>query len=482
MAEPLEVRGFRPTDHKLLIAASALVCWIGLTAACQLVFPDGLQGIYIGLAIAFAIGSFALVRRPYVILLMLLIYLASPAPIILDLPFSAAAAAIMIANCALGAAMTGAMRRPPFLGWMAWTIMGAIAVCMVGYSVLQGNQLQYVVGDLYQLLEFGALFFLTSVVVRSPEQWRLAVYALVGSVVATCMVQFSDALLGADYLPHLAQAGVDVPRTINMNAPIAFMVLLALLVVSSRRRKFLLFWILAVAGNLLLGFTRGVWLATFFSAVFFLFLQERKTRRKMIASALAATLLVSMAAFTGLVITSTNILQVVQQRVLYSVTQFESASDEEELAGRRIIEFLLVGSQVGKHPFIGHGLGSTYEIAGDAVLEGPKGATVDHHYIHNLYLMIAFRLGIPALLVFLWMLWRYLRRAHRVWKSAKLPRNDSAVTAALISVVFGEIFLSFTSPTLFNHPTAAIIGAIMALTLLVSRITPGTLQTAQSSN
>src|SRR5262249_47573322 len=149
---------------------------------------------------------------------------------------------------------------------------------------------------------------------------------------------------------------------------------------------------------------------------------------------------------------------------------FESASDEEQLAGRRIIEFFLIGTQVAKHPWIGHGLGSTYEIAGDVVLEGPRGVTVEHHYIHDLYLMIAFRFGIPTLLLFLVTVSKYLGRVLRSRKACPLTPVDSALMAALISAVFGEIVLSITSPTIFNHPTAGIVGTMVALTLVVPRI------------
>jgi O-antigen ligase len=468
ISEPLQHWNFRLADHKLPVVFCALAVWIGVTTLCQVVFSDGLEGAYLALAIVFALSSFALITRPYAILSMLLVYLASPAPLILDLPYSGVTAGIMFVNCGVGALLTGCLRRlPPFLPWKTCMVIGAANLGVLGYGLLQGNQLQYVLGDLYQLFEFGVMFFLTSILVHTLEQWRSVIYVLVGAVIATCIIQFSDALQGAHYLPHLAQAGINVPRTINLNSPIAFLVLLSLLIVLPRRRKFLLVSTFVVAGNLLMGFTRGVWLAAAFSAVIFLCLQERRTRRKIFAIVLTSTLLLGLVTFVGVAVTSTNILQVVEERMLYSVTQFESASDEEDLAGRRVIEFLLVGSQVAKHPWIGHGLGSTYEILGDAILQGPKGATVDHHYIHNLYLMIAFRLGIPALLIFLVLLWKYTRHVLRARKQSALSREDSTIAAALLSAVFGEMILSITSPTFFNHPTAGIVGAAMVLTLLV---------------
>jgi hypothetical protein len=41
--------------------------------------------------------------------------------------------------------------------------------------------------------------------------------------------------------------------------------------------------------------------------------------------------------------------------------------------------------------------------------------------------------------------------------------------AGLIAAVFGEVLLSLTSPTLLNHPTAGVIGCIMAWTTAALR-------------
>ena len=118
---------------------------------------------------------------------------------------------------------------------------------------------------------------------------------------------------------------------------------------------------------------------------------------------------------------------------------------------------------------MGEGLGATYRISGDAILRAPKGEMIEHHYIHDLYLQVAFRLGIPALLILLVLLWTYFRRSIANLRISNLSPENSALMAGLVAAMFGEVLLSLTSPTLLNHPTAGVIGCIMALTTAALR-------------
>src|ERR1700687_2556872 len=95
--------------------------------------------------------------------------------------------------------------------------------------------------------------------------------------------------MGAGYLAnsHLArQGGADLVRTINMNAPIAFVVLLAALPVARTK-----WWLLAGLGlieiNLILSFTRGLWAASLASTIFLLILL-RDSRVEILKFGLAA--------------------------------------------------------------------------------------------------------------------------------------------------------------------------------------------------
>ena len=423
-----------------------------------------LPRLYIGLAITVVFVSFLLLPRPRAILCLVLVYLASPVPILWSPSYSGLITGILLVNCIAAVLLSEGLQalrplksRAAF--WLSLAMMAALA-----YAVVRGNRPGYLVGDLYQIFEFASVFFLTKVLVQSEENWRSVVNVLLGIIVVTSLMQLADAAQGADYLPHLNQFGVDIPRTINLNAPIAFCVLFSQLSGSRRRWKLLAACLAILTVNLVLGFTRGLWLATVVSILFLLVVQHRKARRRAITY-LATLGAVFILVASVLTLGSNNFLKIIEDRVAYSVTQYESASEGEEvLSARRLIEYVLIGSQIVEHPIAGKGLGATYEISGQAVLEGPKDEQIDFHYIHNLYLLIAFRLGIPALLLFFFILWKYFKRAIRNYRATSFSAENSALLAGLIAAMFGELVLSMTSPTLLNHPTGGVLGCIMALT------------------
>ena len=77
--------------------------------------------------------------------------------------------------------------------------------------------------------------------------------------------------------------------------------------------------------------------------------------------------------------------------------------------------------------------------------------------------------GIPALLILLVLLGIYFRRSLGNLRTLNLSPENTALMAGLIAAMFGETLLSLGSPTLLNHPTAGVIGCIMALTTTALR-------------
>jgi O-antigen ligase len=134
------------------------------------------------------------------------------------------------------------------------------------------------------------------------------------------------------------------------------------------------------------------------------------------------------------------------------------------LARRRVLEHSAIFPQIADRPILGSGLGATYRIPGAAVLGGPKSEIVDHHYVHDLYLLIAFRLGVPGLVLFLLLLATYFRSATRNLRNSRYSLENAGLMAGLISAMVGEAVLSLTSPTILAHPTAGVIGLTMAIT------------------
>jgi O-antigen ligase len=247
-----------------------------------------------------------------------------------------------------------------------------------------------------------------------------------------------------------------------MNAPIAFVVLLAALPVA-RTKWWLLAGLALVEINLILSFTRGLWAATL-ASVIFLLIVTRDSRVAILKFGFGAGVFAIAFLYVA------GLGTVAADRLGLGIQQLRSVpKDKQILSGRRRLEFTLILPQIAEHPLMGEGLGATYRISGDAILDGPKGEIVENHYIHDLYLQVAFRLGIPALLIFLVLLWTYFRRSIGNLRALNLSPENTALMAGLIAAMFGEVLLSLTSPTLLNHPTAGVIGCIMAMTMSALR-------------
>lgn len=139
------------------------------------------------------------------------------------------------------------------------------------------------------------------------------------------------------------------------------------------------------------------------------------------------------------------------------------------MATRRFLEMAIVGPQVLKKPWIGYGLGATYVIGGYAVLDSGTTALIDNHFIHNLYLVTAFRMGIIGLALLLWVLVRYFRLALRAYRS--MPSGiPKALLIGFVASIVGQLFLSLTQPTVIDHPTCALIACVMALSFRLAAI------------
>lgn len=455
-------RQFPPIDihrHKLFFCSLAVLVIIALALLIQLNAPGESETIYYVVSGAIVLTSFAFLLRPMVCLSLVLAYLVSPAPFFFDVNYSAAITSVLIVNCFASIVLASGFRTAfDRKSLRIFFLLCAIAAAGTVYGIARGNRASTTLGDFYQIIEFALLLFLAQTLIKTERQFRLIANFLIAATIVTSVLQMADALMGARYLPHLNQRGVDVARTINLNAPIALVALMATLA-TVRSKKWVIAGIAILAVNLIWSFTRGLWVAALAAVVFLVIVQGGLVRRMVLQFTFFTCLIAVPVAYLS------GLGTVIADRISYSVLQVESASPEEQvLSGRRLLEYFLILPSVAEHPIAGKGLGATFEIAGEAVLEGPKGEQVDHHYIHNLYLLVAFRLGVPVLLLFLAALWKYFRKAIKNSKTLELSLHSRALLAGLIAAMFGEVVLSLTSPTFLNHPTAGVLGCIMAIT------------------
>jgi len=415
--------------------------------------------IYYVAAATIAIASFVLIPRPFANLSLSLVYLISPCPMVLDQTHSAMVTTLLIANCLAGCLWARSFRD--HFNWRSARIpilLSAVGVLGACYGLVHGNRVSFAIGDLYQVIEFSVLFFLGWMLVGTEGQFRQLANVILCAIVLTCVLQASDAVIGAEYLPRMGIKNWH--RTINMNAPIAFVGLTALFASPGRKKKWILSGIGIIAINLVWSFTRGLWMATVISVIFLLLLQKGESRRAVLKFVFALSMIVIPLLY------SFGLGSAIEDRVSYTAKQFGNPTeDDQNLSERRFLEYVLILPKIAERPLLGHGLGATFEISGSAIIEGPKDVTVDFHYIHDLYLLIAFRLGVVMLTVALVALWAYFRTAIRNLRTSNLSADGSLLLQGFIAAIFGEVVLSVTSPTILNHPTAGLLGCMMAITL-----------------
>ncbi len=408
-------------------------------------------------------------------LILTVIFLESPLPAILDNRPSAYVTTGLITWTILASFISISRPREtvanPLLG-KVW-LLAVYGVVSALWGLRSGNPAEYVVGDLFQIEEFALVFILVARLVVDEKTLRRLLICSFASTLFTAVWQLGCAI-GPDSsqsLPMLESIGASqaLPRTINLNAIFVLLVLLSLYpVLKSSRQRFWI-WVLLVptVANLLLSFTRGIWLAALGAMAVGVGLLKRDERRGLLKTIAIITVCLVIAATlwkTGRGAGSSNLLDAIEERVAYGVTQMdEGLEGNVAVQTRRFVELTTIAPQILSSPLLGKGLGGMYWIEAIAFVKAEDLGTIDFHYMHNLYLLVGFRMGLIGLLTFGWILCSYFKEGLRA--RARMSNGMArALTAGLIAGVAGQVILSLTSPTILNHPTAGLAACVMALT------------------
>jgi len=360
----------------------------------------------------------------------------------------------------------------PLLGKVWFLAAYGIASALRG--VWLGNPREYVVGDLFQIEEFAIVFILVTRLVVDDGTLRRLMACALGSTFLTVVWQLAAYTTGRSANQNLPIWEGDnfngaLPRTIDLNGFFVLVTLLTLYsaIKFSRLRTLISLLLIPTVANLLFSFTRGVWLASSLAVVVCVCLLHRAQRRELLqAIALAALCLTLLAGIwrLGSGTTNASLLDAMQDRLSFGVTQVqEGFSGSVAVETRRFVEITTIAPQILSSPLFGKGLGGLYWIDALAFINEQDLGIVDYHYMHNLYLLVGFRLGLVGLVTLLWVLYSYFRESIRTY--GRMPAGlRKALAAGLIAGVAGEAVLSMTSPTIVNHPTSALIACVMALT------------------
>lgn len=147
-----------------------------------------------------------------------------------------------------------------------------------------------------------------------------------------------------------------------------------------------------------------------------------------------------------------------------AVNRLASVADEGAIrtsGGWRRLENEASASRIAQSPLVGIGLGGEYR----PWLSEIRSFSEHTRYVHNGYVFTALKLGIPALLVLLWLTlppwWRAFRQRHRVRVGPQSMRY--AVLASWLPVMG----LSFTQPEIVTPQTVLLM--CMGLALMIHR-------------
>jgi O-antigen ligase len=216
--------------------------------------------------------------------------------------------------------------------------------------------------------------------------------------------------------------------------------------------------------GLLLTYTRAQWIASGIAILFALGAFMIVHRRRAFAFVIVAITVILVGAgiygASNINLTQSSDANPLLVR-LVSIFTPDQTLDTNSLQWR-IFENDAAMQSVLKNPILGVGLGNEYrgvtllrqrEVLGDLRFT---------RFIHNAYLYIAVKLGIPALIVFGWMCLAFLINGWRSYRRMR-PGIWQAVTLAMLAGFVGLLFWSNTQPNFMVGEGTLFIGVLMGL-------------------
>ena len=187
-----------------------------------------------------------------------------------------------------------------------------------------------------------------------------------------------------------------------------------------RRITFLAVSSVVIVGALLATYTRGSWLG--------------------FAAGLAVLLRKKVSVLVGLGIVALVMLMVGPQSGRDRVLSIGDA--DHPLTQERLFIWQHGLGMVKDRPWTGAGLVIPNELMG-AEKETPHGTIRVHSHMHNAYLQIAVSMGIPALLVFLWMIFEFIRAGMRAPRGGIQNLWEQGLVAGYIPIVVALLVNGF---------------------------------------
>jgi O-antigen ligase len=310
--------------------------------------------------------------------------------------------------------------------------------------------------------------------IRRVQDLERALAIFLAAVVVGAAVVTRDFILGRGTLTLFSDDATRVNNLLFVY-PLAGIVWSAALLPTTRARAVRL-GLLAVTGisGAALYFTarRGGWLAALAGALVVLAMLPARRR-----SVLVRSLVFMAGAVVGLVLVANSVAERPMESPGASFVErllsINEGEDEDPSTGHRLAELRRARELVADHPITGIGPGAELTFISPLYNKDLESADVPYTdiYVHNSYVWVALKLGLPALAVFAGLLLVALRQAHDGYRRATDPRARRLQLGAFATMV-ALVLASFTEPHLTYVGSIPLFVAVLAVSQVAPRLAP----------
>lgn len=199
---------------------------------------------------------------------------------------------------------------------------------------------------------------------------------------------------------------------------------------------------------------RNAWLGILLAFCMLFCLAPTKTKPRMVAILLGAALVGG-----SMVNSAVLLLGLPTGNDLKS--RFASISDKEDKSNEaHINEWVVTIEALKEHPVLGLGFGSEHASV-------PGDDTINRHTVHNAFLMLYMKMGVHALLLFLWSMYRYFSFCARR-RGISSEENLGWLKLGLFSTFAYWLVTLNVAPSWWYYREMCMMGLVMAIAIRLS--------------
>ncbi|MBM4168829.1 MAG: O-antigen ligase family protein [Ignavibacteria bacterium] len=293
------------------------------------------------------------------------------------------------------------------------------------------------------------LFFPLRDLMREKRGRRIVYAALLLLALAISvknLIQYRSGLMLATYLWEVLRSRQTANEPLTMTILVGS---IAVFMASGRRMIRIAALMIAAffALALLVTFSRGYWLGAALAVLVMFILGTRTERVRILQLGITLGLVVSAV----MAVLFSDVVIALFLSVFGRFVSAATATTDISVANR-LIETQVVWDLILKNPLIGYGLGAKYSY-----YHLLRTVTHDTEYVHNAYLYLWFKLGLPGLVIFLVMYLSKIRDGLRVAWTNQVDKSLRPFLVAAVAILVAMLQISVTSPQFYARDSILII-------------------------